>query len=317
MNKRYNIFISYRREGGLETARYLYELLNRDGYSVSFDLDTLRNGDFDKALLGRIAECTDLILICDRDVFKRTLDKNCKKKNDWLRIELAEAIKLNKNIIPIMLNGFNQFPENLPSDISHVRYKNGPKYDAQYFEAFYERLKHFFLEAPTEDIRIDKKTHDLETSLLMEHGWLCYNQQRYNEALEFFLKAADKGSANAINAIALYYYEGLGHERHLQKAAQWFKYAADMGYASAQRNYADCLRKGEGIRKNEVEAFSWYLRAAEKDNIKSQHMVGECYLNGWGIDKDLNEARQWFQIAADQGYEPSKQRLNEMETELK
>ena len=35
--KPYDIFISYRREGGYETARHIYDLLKRDGYSVSFD----------------------------------------------------------------------------------------------------------------------------------------------------------------------------------------------------------------------------------------------------------------------------------------
>ena len=33
----YNIFLSYRRKGGYETAKHLYDLLSRDGYKVSFD----------------------------------------------------------------------------------------------------------------------------------------------------------------------------------------------------------------------------------------------------------------------------------------
>ena len=60
----YDIFISYRRCGGFETAKHLYDLLTKDGYRVSFDIDTLRNGDFDTELceefwLGfvRRAEC--------------------------------------------------------------------------------------------------------------------------------------------------------------------------------------------------------------------------------------------------------------------
>ena len=50
----YDIFISYRRRGGFETAKHLYDLLTKDGYRVSFDIDTLRNGDFDTELLRRI-----------------------------------------------------------------------------------------------------------------------------------------------------------------------------------------------------------------------------------------------------------------------
>ncbi|WP_308223546.1 TIR domain-containing protein [uncultured Prevotella sp.] len=69
--KPYDIFISYRRNGGYETARHIYDLLKRDGYSDSFDQDNLMNGNFDKALLDRIAKCKDFILICDADVFRR------------------------------------------------------------------------------------------------------------------------------------------------------------------------------------------------------------------------------------------------------
>lgn len=60
--KPYDIFISYRRDGGYETARHIYDLLKRDGYSVSFDQDNLMNGNFDKVLLDRIAKCKDFIL---------------------------------------------------------------------------------------------------------------------------------------------------------------------------------------------------------------------------------------------------------------
>lgn len=145
---KYDIFISYRRKGGFETAKHLYDLLSRDGYLVSFDIDTLRNGDFDTTLLGRIEECTDFILILNEGAFDRTLDKSFNPKNDWLRCELAHALKHNKNVIPIMLEGFTCFPDNLPSDISKVVRKNGPKYDHYYFDDFYKKMKQMFFETP-------------------------------------------------------------------------------------------------------------------------------------------------------------------------
>ena len=78
MNK-YDIFISYRRDGGYDTAKHLYDLLTRDGYSVSFDIDTLRNGDFDIELLKRVEECIDFFLI---------LNKICllvRRLYDWMK----------------------------------------------------------------------------------------------------------------------------------------------------------------------------------------------------------------------------------------
>lgn len=142
---KYDVFISYRREGGYDTAKHLYDLLTRDGYRVSFDIDTLRNGDFDVSLLKRIDECADFILIVDTHAFDRTLDYNFNPNNDWLRQELAYALKKKKNIIPIFLSGVSGFPKNLPKDIAAVTRKNGPEYNRYYFNEFYEQLKHRFL----------------------------------------------------------------------------------------------------------------------------------------------------------------------------
>lgn len=142
---KYDVFISYRREGGYDTAKHLNDLLVRDGYKVSFDIDTLRNGDFDMQLLSRIEECKDFILIVDKHAFERTLDKNFDSTKDWMRCELAHALKHNKNIIPVFLSGVTGFPEGLPKDIVNVTKKNGPEYNRYYFNDFYETLKKRFL----------------------------------------------------------------------------------------------------------------------------------------------------------------------------
>ena len=70
----FDIFISYRRVGGFETAKHLYDLLRHDGYAVSFDIDTLREGKFNVALLSRIKMCPDFVLIVDPHTFDRTLN---------------------------------------------------------------------------------------------------------------------------------------------------------------------------------------------------------------------------------------------------
>jgi len=149
MTHNYDIFISYRRDGGFETAKHLYDLLTQDGYSVSFDTDNLREGDFDATLLNRIGRCSDFILIVDRHAFDRTLDPDFNPCGDWLRKELAEALRLGKNVVPVLLTGVNGFPDNLPGDIAGVATKNGPEYNKYYFDEFYNRLKAFLHSQPT------------------------------------------------------------------------------------------------------------------------------------------------------------------------
>ncbi len=142
---RYDIFISYRRDGGYDTAKHLNDLLVRDGYKVSFDIDTLRNGDFDIQLLERIDQCKDFVLIVNQHAFDRTLDPSFDPNKDWMRCELAYALKKQKNIVPIFLAGVKGFPESLPSDVACVTKKNGPEYNRYYFNDFYEKLKAAFL----------------------------------------------------------------------------------------------------------------------------------------------------------------------------
>lgn len=145
MHKNYDIFISYRRNGGYDTAKHLNDLLVRDGYKVSFDIDTLRSGDFDIQLLERIDQCKDFVLIVDQHAFDRTLDASFDPKKDWMRCELAYALNKKKNIVPIFLNGVKGFPEGLPPDVEGVTKKNGPEYHRYYFDDFYRCLKERFL----------------------------------------------------------------------------------------------------------------------------------------------------------------------------
>lgn len=160
MNEHYDIFISYRRDGGFETAKHLNDLLVHDGYTVSFDIDTLREGDFDDALLKRVDQCVDFILVVDKHTFDRTLDPDFSPKKDWLRRELAYALKLRKNIIPVLLSGVNGFPFNLPKDIADVAKKHGPEYNKFYFDEFYRRLKSFLHCHPRLNAQIEKKVEN-------------------------------------------------------------------------------------------------------------------------------------------------------------
>ncbi len=158
---KYDVFISYRRDGGYDTAKHLNDLLVRDGYRVSFDIDTLRNGDFDIQLLSRIEECKDFILIVDQHAFDRTLDKNFNPSKDWMRCELAHALKHNKNIIPVFLSGTTDFPDGLPVDIVNVTKKNGLEYSKYYFDSFYKTLKKRFLH------KRNKRTYFIVVSILL------------------------------------------------------------------------------------------------------------------------------------------------------
>lgn len=117
MSKR--IFISYRRDGGEVMAQLLYERFVQRGYTVFYDVETLRSGPFNKKLYKEIEECDSFILVLPNNALDR-----CVYSEDWVRKEIAHALICRKNVIPVMLRGFS-FPEKLPKDIDALRWQNG------------------------------------------------------------------------------------------------------------------------------------------------------------------------------------------------
>ena len=136
----YNIFISYRRDGGEVFAQLLYDRLVQQGYSVFYDVSSLRSGRYDQKLYKYLDECQDALIILSPHALER-----CSVPDDWVAKEISYLIQNNKNIIPIILRGFD-FPSILPDTI-----KDLPNYNAltvgnmQSFSWFIEQLTSKFL----------------------------------------------------------------------------------------------------------------------------------------------------------------------------
>lgn len=145
MEKQYQIFISYRRDGGESTAKILCDKLESMGYQVFFDVESLRSGDFNTALYSVIDESEDFLLVLSPNALDR-----CRDEKDWVRLEIEHALAVGKNIIPVMLRGFS-FPDELPESVNAVRFKNGVEANYQFFDAFMEKLRSFLLSKPEQE----------------------------------------------------------------------------------------------------------------------------------------------------------------------
>lgn len=115
----YQIFISYRREGGDMLAQLLYDRLSQMGYSVFYDVEFLRSGKFNEALYKYMDECTDALVVLPPNALER-----CISPEDWVRKEISYLIRKKKNIIPIMMRGF-VFPDKLPIEMCDLDKYNG------------------------------------------------------------------------------------------------------------------------------------------------------------------------------------------------
>lgn len=149
---KYDVFISYRREGGEYTAKIIHDKLTELGYNVFFDVESLRSGQFNTKLFSVIDECEDFISVLSPNCLDR-----CTNENDWVRLEVAYALQKGKNVVPILLRGF-QFPEKLPEDIEQLRNHSGIEASTEFFDAFTNRLVEFLKTKPQIVHRITHNT---------------------------------------------------------------------------------------------------------------------------------------------------------------
>ena len=143
--QQYDIFISYRREGGYDTAQLLYDRLTQMGYRVSFDLETLRGGKFNTQLYRRIEQCSDVLVVMSRD----SLNLRENQEDDWFRLEIAHALKHKKNIVPVFLRDF-KFPQKgeLPEDIVDLVDYQGVTASQEHFDSVLKRICRNFKAKP-------------------------------------------------------------------------------------------------------------------------------------------------------------------------
>ena len=92
--QKYDVFLSYRRDGGSETARMIRDSLIKDGYSVFFDMESLRSGPFNEKLYSIIEECTDFVLILPKNALDRCSEETtgCVLKSNMPKNTIKEII---------------------------------------------------------------------------------------------------------------------------------------------------------------------------------------------------------------------------------
>jgi len=126
------VFISYRREDTQGQARALFQdlvaKLGRD--AVFMDVDSIALGkDFREVLQERLATSGLMLVLIGPDWLEGK-DKSGRRRidnpADFVRLEIAAALKRNIPITPVLLQGA-QMPgaEQLPADLAPLAYRNG------------------------------------------------------------------------------------------------------------------------------------------------------------------------------------------------
>ena len=115
-DNRYDIFISYRRDGGAQYARILQLELEKRGYKVFLDYEELTDGVFGDNIKDAICEAPIFIMVLSAHYLDR-----CKNEGDWVREEIMLAANQQKHFIPINPdNAFDGIPADIPDEIKQI-----------------------------------------------------------------------------------------------------------------------------------------------------------------------------------------------------
>lgn len=144
---KYDVFVSYRRSS-FESANLIAEKLRSMGFSVFFDVETLRSGNFNEQLFNVIDNCNDFVLVLPPHALDR-----CHDEEDWVRKEVVRAISNNKNIIPVLLSGF-EYPSQMPSGMEQLsQYQSILAGEQEFFDMSMRRLAGYLKSKPHRDMR--------------------------------------------------------------------------------------------------------------------------------------------------------------------
>ena len=140
------VFISYRRTNA-PWALAIYQNLTNRGYDVFFDFTSIASGDFERVIVENIRARAHFIVVLTPSALGR-----CDEPGDWLRREIETALETERNIVPLMLEGFDfstpAIARHLTGKMAGLKNYNALPVPAEYFDEAMGRLREKYLNIP-------------------------------------------------------------------------------------------------------------------------------------------------------------------------
>jgi len=144
------VFVSYRRTN-IPWALAIFQNLDNHGYDVFVDYTGIASGDFEQVILGNTISRAHFLVILTPSALER-----CDYPADLLRREIETALDSKRNIVPLMLEGFDfgspgiagQFPGKLEA----LRRYNGLSIPPEYFLEAMDKLRGRYLNVPLDSV---------------------------------------------------------------------------------------------------------------------------------------------------------------------
>ena len=146
------VFISYRRTN-FYTALAIYQDLTAHGYDVFFDYQSIDSGNFEKVITENIKYRAHFVVVLSASALER-----CNEPGDWLRREIEMAIEEKRNIVPVMMEGFDfdslLTTRALKGKLAELKNYNGLGIYSEYFFAAMDKLRQRYLNKALSDVSL-------------------------------------------------------------------------------------------------------------------------------------------------------------------
>jgi hypothetical protein len=143
------VFISYRRTN-FPWALNVYHNLSAHGFDVFQDVSGIASGDFERVILENIRSRAHFLVLLTPSALATSDDPE-----DWLRREIEAALAAERNIIPLLLEGFDfsspDIATKLTGELAVLQHYNALEIPMEYFDDAMRRLREW-LNVPLEAV---------------------------------------------------------------------------------------------------------------------------------------------------------------------
>ncbi|HEX4329850.1 MAG TPA: tetratricopeptide repeat protein [Burkholderiales bacterium] len=159
-----------------------------------------------------------------------------------------------------------------------------------------ERARYWLEQAMAQD---DANALNTYAGLLMAgSGDLARDDAR---ALALYRRAADLGSAAAMNNLGGAYRDGEQVPQNFDTARRWFEKSAARRLPQAYTSLGALYLQGQGVARDPERAQGYFRRAAQSSEPQAEYNMGSMYLRGDGVRSDRAAAQFWLALAAAHG----------------
>lgn len=150
-------------------------------------------------------------------------------------------------------------------------------------------------------------------------GWLYLNtneglpERDAERGIAYYRQAAEAGSAEAANNLAIHYTHAIGVPLDKTLGLQWFLRAAALGHAPAMTSIGLFYETGTVVPAYPAQAQDWYHKAAKAGDAQGMYNLGMFLARGVTGPADVERGRKWLEAAAAKGEPAAKEALAKLD----